>query len=155
MARYVDRRWEPVHGASASRDRRGGTYRPYVPDPLVGRPLTVEAGLDARCASVEASVRALEASPVAVPSPLPPSRSPTAGDECTDSWSFDDRYSSLRRSPKIHDRPQVQNSSSRPISITRTRPHGVRAGTGTKIARNGYHKARSGCPPSRCPRYRS
>ncbi|MDT3439736.1 Fic family protein [Pseudofrankia sp. BMG5.37] len=63
MARYEVRRWEPVYGAPGSRDRRGGTYRPYIPDPLVGRPLTMDAILDARCAEVEASVRALAGTP--------------------------------------------------------------------------------------------
>ncbi|CAO5164358.1 cell filamentation protein, protein adenylyltransferase [Frankia sp. AiPs1] len=59
MAGYEARRWEPMHGAPGSRDRRGGTYQSYVPDPLVGRPLTVDAVLDTRCAEVEASVRSL------------------------------------------------------------------------------------------------
>lgn len=63
MARYEARRWEPVYSAPGSRDRRGGTYRLYLPDPLVGRPLTVDAVLDARCAEVEASVRALAGGP--------------------------------------------------------------------------------------------
>ncbi|SNQ48457.1 Filamentation induced by cAMP protein Fic [Frankia canadensis] len=59
MARYEDRRWEADHGAPGRRDRRGGLYRTYIPDPLIGRPLALDATLDARCAEVEASVRAL------------------------------------------------------------------------------------------------
>ncbi|CAO5157461.1 cell filamentation protein, protein adenylyltransferase [Frankia sp. AiPs1] len=63
MARYEERRWEPVLGAPGRQDRRGGSYRSYLPDPLVGRPLMVDADLDAQCAQVEASVRALADSP--------------------------------------------------------------------------------------------
>ncbi|WP_018637614.1 Fic family protein [Parafrankia elaeagni] len=63
MAGYEARRWEPDLGAPGSRNRRGGAYQLYVPDPLVGRALTVDPALDERCADVETSVRALAGSP--------------------------------------------------------------------------------------------
>jgi Fic family protein len=59
VAHYETRRWEPSYGAPTRRDQRGGSYRAYVPDPLVGRPLAVDAELDARCAQVEAAVHGL------------------------------------------------------------------------------------------------
>jgi len=50
MAGWVRDHWERRIDAPSSRDRRGGPYRLYLPDPLVTRPLVVDAALDAEFA---------------------------------------------------------------------------------------------------------
>ena len=59
MAYSVEARWDRSFDAPTGRDRRGGQYRPYIPDPLVTRPLTVDAALSARSGRVESAVRGL------------------------------------------------------------------------------------------------
>jgi Fic family protein len=59
VARFLAARWEPEFDAPSARDRRGGTYRTYLPDPLLTRPLVVDAVLTRLAARVEAAVRDL------------------------------------------------------------------------------------------------
>lgn len=63
MAERVDARWQRSIEAPSRRDQRGGHYRPYVPDPLVTRPLIVDAALSAQSARVESAVRGLIGGP--------------------------------------------------------------------------------------------
>lgn len=63
MAESLRRHWTLSLDAPMRRDRRGGTYRPYLPDPLVGRPVTVSGRLDARVAHVERVIRELAGQP--------------------------------------------------------------------------------------------
>jgi Fic family protein len=54
--------WEPSFDAPRRRDRRSGTYHAYVPDPLVTRPLVVDAALTTRAAAAERAVHDLATS---------------------------------------------------------------------------------------------
>jgi Fic family protein len=48
--------WAPSFDAPRRRDRRGGVYYAYIPDPLVTRALVVDADLTARAAAAERAV---------------------------------------------------------------------------------------------------
>lgn len=63
MAHLLDRRWEGVEAAPSRRERRSGHYAPYVPDPLMTRPLVLAPELGYRAATVEAAVRGLALGP--------------------------------------------------------------------------------------------
>lgn len=66
MARHEMARWDSDPGAGRSKnDRRGGPYQPYLPDPLVGRPLVVGERLAAQAAQAERAIYAL----IEVPNP--------------------------------------------------------------------------------------
>ena len=52
--------WEPDPSAGMGRrDRRGGPYGAYLPDPLAGRPLVVDPGLASKAAEAERAVHRL------------------------------------------------------------------------------------------------
>jgi len=59
MAIRLRSRWEPQHQGSSRRDRLGGWYEPYVPDPLMGWNPEVPADVVADLADAEAAVRDL------------------------------------------------------------------------------------------------
>jgi Fic family protein len=59
VAEHLAERWEPTWDAPTRRDRRGGTYHPYVPDPLVPRSLTLTPHTAERIARAETLVRSL------------------------------------------------------------------------------------------------
>ncbi|WP_208759106.1 Fic family protein [Microbispora triticiradicis] len=63
MAGYVEASWPMAWAAPSKREKRGGLYRPYRPDPLVGRPLLMPAGIAEEAAAVERFVRRLIAHP--------------------------------------------------------------------------------------------
>lgn len=59
MAELLERRWVSRFEGMSRRDRRGCTYRAYVPDPLDGWNLTLPADLAADIADAEAAVHRL------------------------------------------------------------------------------------------------
>lgn len=59
MAEYLSRRWEPRFEGATLADRRGGLYRPYLPDPLAGWNPLIPADLAGELARAEAAVLAL------------------------------------------------------------------------------------------------
>ncbi|QDU65092.1 Fic family protein [Engelhardtia mirabilis] len=59
MAEHLQLRWEPHHDGLSRRDRAGGFYDAYLPDPLAGWDLTIPADVAADIADAEAAVRAL------------------------------------------------------------------------------------------------
>ncbi len=63
VASCTDVRWEPSLTAPGAKDRRGGHFRPYLPDPLMTRPVTLDVELGSRAAAVESTVRALTTAP--------------------------------------------------------------------------------------------
>jgi Fic family protein len=63
VASRLDALWEPSLTAPRARDRRTGHFRPYLPDPLMTRPVVVDVELGARAAEVEDAVRSLIAGP--------------------------------------------------------------------------------------------
>lgn len=63
MAGYLEAQWEPSWDAPLPRDRRGGHYRPYLPDPLSGRSLVVDADLARQAARAEVAARSLRDGP--------------------------------------------------------------------------------------------
>ena len=63
MAERVTARWERSVDAPSRQGQCGGRYHPYLPDPLAGRPLAVDASVALRAAQVEAAVRALADGP--------------------------------------------------------------------------------------------
>lgn len=65
MATWVSRHWDPSFDAPSRAGRRGGSYRAYLPDPLLGRPLAISADVSDRAAEVEAAVRRLTLRPQA------------------------------------------------------------------------------------------
>lgn len=61
MARWEAQRWEPNPDPMLPRrERRGGTFHTYVPDPLVGAAFVADDSLDDLLAQAERAVRALE-----------------------------------------------------------------------------------------------
>jgi len=62
MARVVKRRWEADLGSGLSRqDRRACEYEAYVPDPLVGRRITLDGDVAADVADAESAIARLNA----------------------------------------------------------------------------------------------
>jgi Fic family protein len=61
VAGYVDRVWEGDPTARTRAERRSCTYRAYVPDPLLGRPLTLSAATAADITDVERDMLGLQA----------------------------------------------------------------------------------------------
>ncbi len=60
MARVIKRRWTPSSSSGLSRrDRQGCDYEAYVPDPLVGRPLSLDGDTAADVADAETAVARL------------------------------------------------------------------------------------------------
>ncbi|NUW35079.1 Fic family protein [Nonomuraea sp. SMC257] len=64
MAHYLEASWPVAWEAPSKRDRRGGAYRPYLPDPLTGHALTVAPDVAEQAAQAETLVRRLVAHPV-------------------------------------------------------------------------------------------
>ncbi|MEU7912518.1 Fic family protein [Microbispora bryophytorum] len=63
MAGYQEASWPTAWDAPSKRDRRGGVYRPYLPDRLVGRLLVVSPDIAREVSVVEGMVRRLVAHP--------------------------------------------------------------------------------------------
>ena len=64
MAGYTSQFWTPdARSGLIARDRRGGPYRAYTPDPLCERPLAVPRELAVEAATVERAVRNLSSGP--------------------------------------------------------------------------------------------
>jgi Fic family protein len=63
MAKVVRRHWTSGldGGGLSRRDRRSGSYEAYLPDPLIGRPLTLTADTAADVADAEAAIIRLDA----------------------------------------------------------------------------------------------
>lgn len=60
MSRLIEQQWIPEHSYGLSRrDRRGGPYHAYVPDPLVGLPVDLESKTSREIARVERRIRAV------------------------------------------------------------------------------------------------
>lgn len=60
MARWVEQRWVPTDGPGRSRHARaGGSYRAFVPDPLINRPLQIPSTLSTTASIVERKILAL------------------------------------------------------------------------------------------------
>jgi Fic family protein len=59
MARYVEAQWSMSWDAPSKRDRRGGTYRAYLPDPLHSRSWSFAEDIAELAADVESQVREL------------------------------------------------------------------------------------------------
>ena len=59
MAVWVRQRWEASLDVRGRRNQRGGTYRAYVPDTLLDRPLALGGSLARRAVDVERGVREL------------------------------------------------------------------------------------------------
>lgn len=56
MAYFLQEHWIPDGGGVTRRDRRGGEYRAYVPDPLADRPFTLDGDVAADVADAEAAI---------------------------------------------------------------------------------------------------
>ncbi|GAA0438837.1 hypothetical protein Acor_79110 [Acrocarpospora corrugata] len=63
MAGYQEASWPAVWDAPSKKDRRSGIYRPYLPDPLVGRAFVLPSHLAQEAAKIEGKVRRLVAHP--------------------------------------------------------------------------------------------
>ncbi len=63
MGSWITQQWVPSLGAPSRAGQRGGTYRAYLPDDLVTKPVVLSVGLAARAAQVESRVRALSIAP--------------------------------------------------------------------------------------------
>jgi Fic family protein len=63
MAGYVEASWPVAWDAPSKRDRRGGVYRPYLPDRLVGGYFAVAPEVAREAAHAESLVRRLAAHP--------------------------------------------------------------------------------------------
>ncbi|MEV5495316.1 Fic family protein [Nonomuraea fuscirosea] len=61
MAEYREASWSAAWDAPSKRDRRGGTYRPYVPDQLTGGTVAVSPEVAREAAQAESLVRQLAA----------------------------------------------------------------------------------------------
>jgi Fic family protein len=59
VATYLDARWEASWDAPSRRERRGGGYHPYLPDPLISRLVNLSPTTSGRTAGVETLVRRL------------------------------------------------------------------------------------------------
>jgi hypothetical protein len=60
---WITQQWVPSLDAPSRAGQRGGTYRAYLPDALVTRPVVLSAELAARAARAESEVRALSVAP--------------------------------------------------------------------------------------------
>lgn len=65
MAKFLPKTWKPGFAGSSRRDRQGGSYQCYLPDPLKGWGFYLPGDLAADIADAETSVRDLNSSPVA------------------------------------------------------------------------------------------
>src|SRR3954468_11256735 len=63
VATRLEVRWPPSLTPPRARHRRSGRFHPCLPDLLMSRPLVVDAGLGAKAALVERSVRSLVSGP--------------------------------------------------------------------------------------------
>lgn len=63
MAHYLEASWSVAWDAPSKRDRRGGAYRAYLPDRLVGSALAVAPDIAQEAARAETLVRRLVAHP--------------------------------------------------------------------------------------------
>lgn len=63
MAGWQDARWMASLDAPSRRDRQGGAYRCYLPDPLESRPLVVDGDLAEQAARAETAARSLSDGP--------------------------------------------------------------------------------------------
>jgi Fic family protein len=63
VASRVEVLWEPSLTAPRAKDRRAGRFRPYLPDPLMTRPVVLDRQLGARTGRAENAVRSLIAGP--------------------------------------------------------------------------------------------
>ncbi|MFI6741289.1 Fic family protein [Nonomuraea sp. NPDC050451] len=59
MATYLEASWPAAWDAPGKRDRRGGVYRPYLPDPLIGRSIIVSPDIAQDAAKAEGLVQRL------------------------------------------------------------------------------------------------
>ncbi|HWE90790.1 MAG TPA: Fic family protein, partial [Pseudonocardiaceae bacterium] len=66
MAKVVRHRWDGEWSAPSRRDRQPCTYEAYVPDPLVGRKITLDGDVAADVADAEAAVARLDAEATAL-----------------------------------------------------------------------------------------
>lgn len=66
MAGFADRFWLSDGGGVTRRERQSCAYRPYVPDPLMGRPFLMEGPVAADVADAEAAIRELNATAIAL-----------------------------------------------------------------------------------------
>jgi Fic family protein len=61
MGTYLNAHWDPTFvGGLPRRERRGGMYHPYVPDPLVGRPLALSSEVAADVSDAEHAIATLD-----------------------------------------------------------------------------------------------
>lgn len=61
MGTYLDAYWDPsILGGLPRRERVGGLYHPYVPDPLVGRPLALASEVAADVSDAEHAIATLD-----------------------------------------------------------------------------------------------
>ncbi|MFG1958981.1 Fic family protein [Nonomuraea sp. NPDC049028] len=63
MAGYLEASWVAAWEAPSKRDRRGGVYHPYSPDPLMGMPFVVSPEIGQAAARGEDLIRRLVAHP--------------------------------------------------------------------------------------------
>ena len=63
MAETREKHWPVSWEAPTRRDQRGGPYHPYVPDPLLTRPVVLDSSLSREAARVETLVRQLAQAP--------------------------------------------------------------------------------------------
>src|SRR2546430_8966926 len=66
LARVVRRRWPADLAAPGRRDRQPCEYEAYVPDALVGRPVTLDGPVAADVAQAEAAITRLNVEAVAL-----------------------------------------------------------------------------------------
>ena len=62
MGQYLIREWQPIYATAvlSRRQKRAGSYRPYMPDRLVGRRLSFDAGVAADVADAERDIARLD-----------------------------------------------------------------------------------------------
>jgi hypothetical protein len=63
MASVAERVWPRSLDAPGRRNQRGGAFAAYLPDLLLGRPLQLDSGADAKAAQAERAVRGLVDAP--------------------------------------------------------------------------------------------
>lgn len=60
MAHFLHKNWQPAYEGLSRRDRKGGSYEVYCPDPLMDWELSLPADVAADIADAEAAVRRLD-----------------------------------------------------------------------------------------------